>query len=209
MSTPFSQQKLPCNNWGRPNFVGTSAVSKQQQFCKFPWQFQQNFQIAKVTYDIDAHLRRKIWKVRAVWRPVPNKSQNPYSGWQRRTESTTSILSWREMHYRHLKTIMALPERIWEIMAVFRFRRQYVKPQSMATAKHNFPKLVFKPANQKFVDFLDELQKLAKDAFGIATHAINEQFIYAKMPPHLRKSINQAIWKMAHMSRLLHTWKRN
>ena len=41
-------------------------------------------------------------------------------------------------------------------------------------------KLVFNPANQKVVDFLDELQKLAKDAFGIAAHAIIEQFIYAK-----------------------------
>ena len=77
-----------------------------------------------------------------------------------------------------------------EILAVF--RRNYVKPQSMATAKYNFQKLVFNPANQNLVDFLDELQKLAKDAFGIAAHTIIEQFIYAKMPPHLKKSRNQA-----------------
>ena len=81
-------------------------------------------------------------------------------------------------------------ENLGEILAVF--RRKYVKPQSMATAKHKFQKLVFNPANQKLVDFLDELQKLAKDAFGIAAHAIIEHFIYAKMPPHLKKSINQA-----------------
>ena len=62
----------------------------------------------------------------------------------------------------------------------------------MATAKHKFQKLVFNPTNQKLVDFLDELQKLAKDAFEIAAHAIIDQFIYAKMPPHLKKSINQA-----------------
>ena len=62
----------------------------------------------------------------------------------------------------------------------------------MATAKHKFQKLVFNPGNQKLVDFLDELQRLAKDAFGIAAHAIIEQFIYAKMPPHLKKTINQA-----------------
>ena len=61
----------------------------------------------------------------------------------------------------------------------------------MATAKHKFQKLVFNPAKQKLVDFLDEHQKLAKNAFGIAAHAIIEQFIYAKMPPHLKKSINQ------------------
>ena len=62
----------------------------------------------------------------------------------------------------------------------------------MATTKHKFQKLVFNPANQNLVDFLDELKKLAKNAFGIAAHAIIEQFIYAKMPPHLKKSINQA-----------------
>ena len=81
-------------------------------------------------------------------------------------------------------------ENLGEILAVF--RRKYVKPQSMATAKHKFQKLVFNPANQKLVDFLDELQKLAKDAFGIAAHAIIDQFIFAKMHPHLKKSINQA-----------------
>ena len=81
-------------------------------------------------------------------------------------------------------------ENLEEILAVF--RRKYVKPQSMATAKHRFQKFVFNSANQKLVDFLDELQKLAKDAFRIAAHAIIEQFINAKVPPNLKKSINQA-----------------
>ena len=81
-------------------------------------------------------------------------------------------------------------ENLLEILTVF--RRKYVKPQSMATAKHKFQRLVFNPANQKLIDFLDELQTLAKDAFGVAAQAIIEQFIYAKMPPHLKKSINQA-----------------
>ena len=67
-----------------------------------------------------------------------------------------------------------------------------MKPQSMATAKHKFQRLVFNPANQNLIDFLDELPKLAKDAFGIAAQEIIEQFIYAKMPPDLKKSINQA-----------------
>ena len=81
-------------------------------------------------------------------------------------------------------------ENLTEILTVF--RRKYVKPQSMATAKHKFQQLVFNPANQKLTDFLDELQKLVKDAFGVDAQAIIEQFIYAKMPPHLKKSINQA-----------------
>ena len=33
---------------------------------------------------------------------------------------------------------------------------------------------------------------MAKDAFGVAAQAIIEQFIYAKLPPDLKKSINQA-----------------
>ena len=61
----------------------------------------------------------------------------------------------------------------------------------MATAKHKFQRLVFIRANQKLINFLDELQKLAKDAFGVAAQEIIEHFIYAKMPPHLKKSINQ------------------
>ena len=81
-------------------------------------------------------------------------------------------------------------ENLGEILTVF--RRKYVKPQSIATAKHNFQQLVFNPVNQKIIDFLDELQKLAKDAFGVAAQAIIDPFIYAKMPLHLKKSINQA-----------------
>ena len=77
-----------------------------------------------------------------------------------------------------------------EILSVF--RKKYVKPQSLATAKHKFQRMVFNPANQNLNDFLDDFQKFAKDAFGVAAQAIIEQFIYAKMSPHLKKSINQA-----------------
>ena len=62
----------------------------------------------------------------------------------------------------------------------------------MAATKHKFQRLVLIPANQQLIDFLEELQKLAKDAFRVAAQAIIEQFIYAKMPPHLKNSVNQA-----------------
>ena len=52
-------------------------------------------------------------------------------------------------------------ENLGKILTVF--RKKYAKPQSMATAKHKFQRLVFSPANQKLFDFKDELQKLAKD----------------------------------------------
>ena len=81
-------------------------------------------------------------------------------------------------------------ENLREILTLF--SRKYVKPQSMATTKHKFQRLVFNPGNQMLIDFLDEPQKLAKDAFGVVAQDIIEHFIYAKMPPHLEKSINQA-----------------
>ena len=61
-------------------------------------------------------------------------------------------------------------ENLGEILTVF--HRKNVKPQSMVTANHKFQRLVFNPANQKSIDFLDELQKLAKYAFGVAAQAI-------------------------------------
>ena len=81
-------------------------------------------------------------------------------------------------------------ENLGEILTVF--LRKYVKPQSMASAKPKFKRLVFNRANQNLIDFLDELQTLAKNAFRVAAQDILEQFICAKMPPHLKNSINQA-----------------
>ena len=68
-------------------------------------------------------------------------------------------------------------ENLGEILIVF--RRKHVKPQSMAIPEHKFLRLVFNPAIQKLKEFLNELQKLAKGAFGDATQAIIEQLTYA------------------------------
>ena len=77
-----------------------------------------------------------------------------------------------------------------EILAAF--CKKYMKPKLMATAKHKFQKLVFNPGKHKLVDFLDELQKLAKNAFRKAAHAIIEHLIYAIIPSLLKKSISLA-----------------
>ena len=111
--------------------------------------------------------------------------------WRKKTKEIFSTLSCVVMHYKPSKTSPAPTEKIWEKSWLCSVKKN-VKPQSMATAKHKFQRLVFNPANQKLIDFLDELQKLAKGAFGVAAQAIFEQFIYAKMPLHLKKSINQA-----------------
>ena len=45
-------------------------------------------------------------------------------------------------------------ENLAEILTVF--LGKYVKPKSMASAKHKFQRLIFNPANQKLlIDFLD------------------------------------------------------
>ena len=73
----------------------------------------------------------------------------------------------------------------------------------MSTVKQKIQKLVFNPADKSVVEFLDELLRLAKDAFEIAAHAIIEQFIYAKMPPHLKKKTNQAHWENGTYERIV------
>ena len=57
----------------------------------------------------------------------------------------------------------------------------------MATAKHKNQRLLFNPANVNWTGFLEELPKLVNDAFGVAAKTMIEQFIYAKMPPHVQK----------------------
>ena len=66
-------------------------------------------------------------------------------------------------------------------------RRKDVKAQSRASETHKLRRLVFNPPNQKFSG---KLQKLLRNAFGVAAQVIIEQFLYAKKPSHLEN--NQA-----------------
>ena len=84
-------------------------------------------------------------------------------------------------------------ENLGEILIVF--YKKYVKPRSRARAKDKLQQLVFNPANRKLIDFFDELKQLAKSAFGVVAQTINEQFNYAKISAHLKKSINQAYFE--------------
>ena len=75
------------------------------------------------------------------------------------------------------------------------FRQKYVKPESSASAKHRFNRLSFEPENQKLPEFLEELQESAENAFGDNAHEMIENLLYAKMPPHLKKSIDQSYFE--------------
>ena len=189
-STAISQQKLPCDDWGRPNFVGPSAVTKNNNSANF----QNNInRISK--------LPKSLTTTMPTFDGKSEKFELFEDLFQTSLKIHNQLTEDDRINYFHslmkgdaLQTFKNINgptrENLEEILLVF--RRKHVKPQPMVTAKHKFQKLVFNPAKQKLVDFLDELQKLAKDAFGIAAHAIIEQFIYAKMPPHLKKSNNQA-----------------
>ena len=62
----------------------------------------------------------------------------------------------------------------------------------MVTAKHKLQRLVFNPVDQKLNNFLDKLEKVAKDALGVAAEEITEQFKCANLPSCLKKSKKQA-----------------
>ena len=67
-----------------------------------------------------------------------------------------------------------------DILAVF--RRKYVKPESQATAKHKWHKLVFDPNTMKLPDFLEDLNQGAEKAFGEHAQAMIDSLLYAKLP---------------------------
>ena len=70
------------------------------------------------------------------------------------------------------------------------FRRKYVKPESQATAKHKWHRLVFDPNTTKLPDFLEELNQGAEKAFGDNAQKMIDSLLYAKLPPKLKRSVN-------------------
>ena len=79
---------------------------------------------------------------------------------------------------------------IGEILTAY--RRRYVRPQSVATARCKWEKLAFDPTKQTFQDFIEQYQKLAREAYGNDAPKYIELSFYAKMPAHLKRVLNQA-----------------
>ena len=97
----------------------------------------------------------------------------------------------RGLALKTFKSIQRIPTTTLEVILIV-FRRKYAKPESSASAKHRFNRLSLEPENQKLPDFREELQESADNAFGDNAHQLIENLLYAKMPQHLKKSINQA-----------------
>ena len=72
------------------------------------------------------------------------------------------------------------------------FRRKYVKPESQATAKHTWHRLIFDPNTMKLPDFLEELNQCAEKAFGENGKSMIDSLLYAKLPPKLKRSVKMA-----------------
>ena len=72
------------------------------------------------------------------------------------------------------------------------FRRKYVKPESQVTAKHKWHKITFDPNTKSVPDFLEELNECAERAFGDNAQLMIDSLLYAKLPPHLKRSLNLA-----------------
>ena len=72
------------------------------------------------------------------------------------------------------------------------FRRKYVKPESQATAKHKWHRVIFDPNTMKLPDFLEELNQGAGKNFGENAKSMIDSLLYAKLPPKVKRSVNMA-----------------
>ena len=88
------------------------------------------------------------------------------------------------------RNISALNKKTLAVLIVF--RRKYVKPESQTTAKHKWHKLTFDPNTKSLPDFLEELNECAERAFGDNAQHMIDSLLYAKLPPHLKRSLNLA-----------------
>ena len=72
------------------------------------------------------------------------------------------------------------------------FKRRFGDYLSMGIARCESDALRFDPSTQKLHEFLDVLQKTAKEAFGSEAQQFIDKAIYAKMPDHVKKILNRA-----------------
>ena len=61
----------------------------------------------------------------------------------------------------------------------------------MAKARCDYDALKFDPSSQKLPEFLDVLQKTAKEVFGTEAQQFINKAMYAKTPDHVKKILNR------------------
>ena len=70
--------------------------------------------------------------------------------------------------------------------------RKYVRPKSQARAKYKWHKLTLHPHKKSLSDFVEEPIECAERGFGPLAKQMMDSLFYAKLPPHLKRSINPA-----------------
>ena len=90
--------------------------------------------------------------------------------------------------FRNIRT--ANRQTLEDVLVVF--RRKYNKPESQATTKHKWHRLVFDPNTIKLPEFLEELNQRAENAFGDKAQKMIDSLLHAKLPPKLKRSVNMA-----------------
>ena len=68
---------------------------------------------------------------------------------------------------------------------LFVFHRKYVKPESQATAKHKWQKVMFDPTTKLLFDFLEQLNESNEKTFADNAQNMIDSLLYAKLRPHL------------------------
>ena len=72
------------------------------------------------------------------------------------------------------------------------FRRKNIKLESRATAKHKWHMLTSNAKTKSLPEFLTKINDYAERALLDNAQQMIESFLYAKMPPHLKRSNNLA-----------------
>ena len=86
------------------------------------------------------------------------------------------------------RNISALNKKTLEDVLIV-FRQKDVKPESQATAKDKWHKLTFDPNTKSLPNFLEELNECPETAFGDNAQHMIDSLLYAKLPPHLKRSL--------------------
>ena len=79
---------------------------------------------------------------------------------------------------------------------LFLFQRKYVKPESQATAKHKWLKFTFDSNTKSLSELLEELNECAERVFGDNAQHMIDSLLFAKLPPHSKRSLNVAYLEM-------------
>ena len=78
------------------------------------------------------------------------------------------------------------------ILRLCNMRSYSVALETQATAKHKWHKFTFEPNKNSLSDILEELNEFAEQAFRDQAQQLIDSFLYARMPPNLKESIELA-----------------